>query len=523
MEVSDINYYHVPTPTTEIMYRTGQEQGQVLDALFTLNFSKRLNLSIAYRGLRSLGQYRRSLASSGNFRTTLSYKTPKDQYTLRAHITTQDFTNQESGGLTDVMVQNFTNNDPNFLERSRLDVNLSDAENTLEGTRVFIDHTYKLFSGKDSLTSKDFINLKLGHVLTYEQKTYTFTQGSPATVFFGDAYASKSIEEETEYVITNNQGYLEFNSKYILGKFKVKANYTDVIYGYDSIYNPSTPQKTIGLAGQGVSLGASWNGTLGNLKINADANIAPGSGHLAGNNFKGEALYEKDSTFSIRASVLLNSKAPSFNYQLFQSVYTAYNWTNDFTNVETRDIGFKFVSKWGNASLHLTNIEDYTYFNQNSQPAQHDGAITYLKVKVNKAFKFGKFALNNTMMYQNVSSGSSVFRVPELVTRNTVYYMDDWFRGDPLLVQIGATFNYFSNYKANAYDPLLAEFRLQDDTEIGFPSVDVFFNARVKRTRIYFQIDNVTSGFTKKNYFSAPNYPYRDFSIRFGLVWNWFI
>jgi hypothetical protein len=51
----------------------------------------------------------------------------------------------------------------------------------------------------------------------------------------------------------------------------------------------------------------------------------------------------------------------------------------------------------------------------------------------------------------------------------------------------------------------------------------VFFNAQVRRTRIYLKVDNVTSGFSKKNYFSAPNYPYRDFTVRFGLVWNWFI
>jgi len=25
------------------------------------------------------------------------------------------------------------------------------------------------------------------------------------------------------------------------------------------------------------------------------------------------------------------------------------------------------------------------------------------------------------------------------------------------------------------------------------------------------------------NYLSAPNYPYRDFNIRFGLVWNFFL
>ena len=126
-------------------------------------------------------------------------------------------------------------------------------------------------------------------------------------------------------------------------------------------------------------------------------------------------------------------------------------------------------------------------------------------------------------MYQKVASGNSVFRVPEFVTRNTLYYSDDWFKGNPLFVQIGATFNYFSKYKANAYNPLLAEFRLQNDTEIGYPTVDLFFNGRVRRTRIYFKADNVSSFFLKKNYLSAPIHPYRDFVIRFGVVWNWFI
>ena len=131
--------------------------------------------------------------------------------------------------------------------------------------------------------------------------------------------------------------------------------------------------------------------------------------------------------------------------------------------------------------------------------------------------------LDNTVMYQNVSSGSSVFRVPEFVTRNTFYYTDEWFKGKPMLVNIGVTFKYFTKYNANAYNPLLAEFTLQNTQEIGYPTFDVFFNARVRRTRLYLKVDNVTSSFSEKNYFSAPNYPYRDFTVRFGLVWNWFI
>ena len=57
MEVEDINYYYVPTPLTELFFKTAFEQGQALDALFTVNTSKQFNFSVAYKGLRSLGKY----------------------------------------------------------------------------------------------------------------------------------------------------------------------------------------------------------------------------------------------------------------------------------------------------------------------------------------------------------------------------------------------------------------------------------------------------------------------------------
>ncbi len=100
-EKEDVDYYHVPTPTTEVLYRTGLEQGQVLDILFTTNFSKRLNVGLSYKGLRSLGTYRRSLASSGNFRMSFKYESPKGQYSIKGQAVNQDFFNQENGGLTD--------------------------------------------------------------------------------------------------------------------------------------------------------------------------------------------------------------------------------------------------------------------------------------------------------------------------------------------------------------------------------------------------------------------------------------
>ena len=522
LDIDEIKYYEVPTPTTQITYRTGLQQGQVLDAIFTLNFSRRLNVSLSYKGIRSLGAYRRSLASHGNFRGTFQYRTKKNQYEIRGHLTRQDFFNQESGGLPESEIEKFQSNDENYATRARLDVNLNDAENQFDGNRIYLEHSYKLLANKDTINKKDFSNLKVGHVFTNENKEYGFSQPTNSSIF-GNTSDSGATKDNAKHTFSNNELNLEFNSKYVLGKIKAKVNITNYSYGYDTILNSNSSISKVKLEGKIISFGADWNAKIKNFQLNASGTLNPGNGILSGNFLKGEAFYKKDSLFEIKASLLISSKSSNFNTLLHQSKFDDYNWQNDFSSVNTRDLGVQFRSKWINSSLNFTNIDNYTFFNENNQPEQFLNQIAYLKVKVNREFRYKKFALDNTLMYQNVSSGSSVFRVPEMVTRNTLYYKDYWFKGKPMMVNIGATFNYFSKYKANAYNPLLAEFTLQNSQEIGFPSVDVFFNAQVRRTRLYFKIDNVTSGFTEKNYFSAPNYPYRDFTIRFGLVWNWFI
>ena len=537
LNADEINYYDVPTPTSEIKFMTTLEQGQYLESFFTLNFTKRFNASIEYTGLRSLGKYRRSLVSQGNFKTTFRYQSKEGQYSLKGHLVTQDLFNEESGGLTATSLAAFVSNDENFTDRARMDVNLTGTENSLKGSRVYFEHDYKILSKKDSLQKKDFTNLKVGHTFLSENKFYEFRQDATNT-FLGTPDVSKGISDRVDYSFMKNEFFLEFNSKYILGRFRVKSALMNYSYGYDDIFNQTAfiplfdtanNQEVIReLKGSGASFGADWNAKVKNIRLDASGEITPGNGRLSGTNLRGKLAYKKDSVFEIKASLLLNSRSPNFNFLLHQSSYNEYNWfNNNFDNVRTQDLGFQLNSKWGNASVNLTNIENYTYFAPDSngaiKPFQSSENVTYLKIKLTREFSYNKFALDNTIMYQNVSGGSSVFRVPELVARNTLYYSDYWFKGKPLKVNIGATFKYFSNFRANAYNPLLAEFVLQDNTEIGFPTVDLFFNAQVRRTRIFFRFDNFSSNFFQKNYFSAPNYPYRDSVLRFGLIWNWFI
>lgn len=130
----------------------------------------------------------------------------------------------------------------------------------------------------------------------------------------------------------------------------------------------------------------------------------------------------------------------------------------------------------------------------------------------------------NTILFQQAVSGDAVFNVPQIITRQSLYYQDHWFK-KALFLQTGINFKYFSEYNMNAYDPVLAEFYVQNEQKLGgFPMVDLFFNAKVRQTRIYIKYEHINALFGNSNdYFSAPGYPFRDAVIRFGLVWNFFL
>ena len=100
-----------------------------------------------------------------------------------------------------------------------------------------------------------------------------------------------------------------------------------------------------------------------------------------------------------------------------------------------------------------------------SKPFQNSATITYLRVKLEKEIRVGKFALNNTILYQNVQDQNNTLNVPELTTRNTLYFSSNVFK-KAMYLQTGVTLNYFTEYNMNAYDPVLAEFYVQNDKRI---------------------------------------------------------
>lgn len=621
-QLDDIYYYSVPTPSSELMARTGIAQGQVLDALLTANTSKQFNITIGYKGLRSLGKYRYSLSSHGNFKVSLNYTTKNKRYTVRGHIYSFDFYNQQNGGLTDESIYYFETNNPNYTDRSRLETNFTDADNKFEGRRYYLEQSVALFSNRiapkqkvkksnqakeldslekisrknnlinkkpqqkidstslvkalndsiqkpipeipiDSLTeksvivqndsivinetsfavsdsiqsahltnkkdstvikdkfSKPFLDFRLGNTLLYETKHYYFNQAAQND-FFGDAF-TEVIEDHTSYQNFNGQLYLQLNSAYI-GSLRIKTNYFNYNYHYNSIlyYNDETiPDK---ITGDALTIGADWNKQFGKLNLSGDASTTI-IGNMTGNTIKAAVSFQQDSLFTFKGFTEITNKSPNLNTLLYQSDYVDYNWYNNFNNELITSFGGEFNSeKLATLQASYNFVDNYVYFNESSKPTQSSETLSYLRVKLIKGITYRKFSLYNTVMYQNVTGGQDFFRVPEWVTRNSLIFSSYVFKGKPLYLQTGVTFKYFTKFHLNAYNPLISEFVIQNDQEIGdFPLLDFFLNFQVQRTRFYFKLENFTASFTGRDYYSAPTYPYRDLQFRFGLVWNFFI
>jgi len=533
-EKEDVDYYNVPTPITELMFKTTMEQGQFLDALLTFNLSERFNASIAYNGFRSLGKYRYEEAQDGKFRTTFNYLGQNGRYQIRGHIAAQEMESEESGGLLDR--NQFEDDLPDFQDRAKIDLLYTNANNRILGKRYFFDHQYKLVNHKKDSIDNNPTTLIIGHEFNYESKIYDFEQTRQNDAFGQNPFLTP-IEDRARLKTMFNKGSVEFSSR-TLGRLSGNVSLFNYNYFFNSLL--ITEENTIQnkLEGEEISVGGAYTNTIGPLHLEGNVNYTV-SGELTGNNFDALARYRLNDNNSVTGGIHVSSRMPDFNYLLYQSDYRNFNWQNNntFEKVQTQSIKFSFDSKKiGKLEAEYSALDNYTYFASTAseeeiglgqetafvRPFQESGTIDHLKVKYEKELRYRKWALMNTVMYQEVTQDNQVLNLPQVVTRNTLYFSSDVFK-KAMFIQTGVTFKYFTSYNMNAYNPLLGEFYIQNNEELGgYPLLDLFINAKVRQTRIYLKAEHLNSLFSEPNYYSAPNYPYRDFVIRFGLVWNFF-
>ena len=564
----DVPYYEMPSAYTELFFKTTFEQGQHLDATLAINTSPKFNVAVSFKGFRSLGKYNSSLSRSRQFRISTQYQTYNHRYRLRLHQTNQSLENDYNGGLSNDGVY-FFENAPNyvvadqngepvlnedgeeeyvfydgFLDRSQLQ-NQAVGTNVLEGKRYFMDHQYRMFPvAKDTTAYK----MTLGYRANYETKNFNVNQTRLSGYFF-DTYTQNTVADTTYHTTLENSFYAKLDNA-LIGEFKfdlhhIKWNYSFGKNEYEKDLILPNEINSSQLAAQGK-----WFKSI--LGVNAEAGFY--------NSFK-----KKYSTqawhvavsrslirgIHLRASYRNRSQPLNFNYHLVQSDFQEYNWHNpDLLNQEFRTKRLVLSHpKWGCISGEWTGIDNFTFFNNSTkiqnlnkkfklEVLQLNMKIDYFKARFDQRLDFGKFSWINNLQYQETAqeknpdqllSGPIALNVPKWLVRSSIMLTSFMFN-KALSFQSGATFVFFTDYYADQYNPLIAEFVTQNNTKIGeYPRVDFFFNAKIKSSRLFVKLENINAPIehliypdTPYDYYAAPFTPYRDFSVRIGLIWNFF-
>ena len=555
-EKDDIGYYNVATPFTEIFAKSTFEQGQILDALVSINLSPQYNFTIAHKGYKSLGKYISSRSRGNQFRLSSNFNSKNKKLNVKSHFTSQNIFNQENAGLdedniyffeeaTEYLVLDKSGNPienedgsletieyDGYLDRSRLGSQIR-AEGSLYSKRFFIDFEKSLLYDSKRETS----DLSIGYQFTHEYKKIEYNDPLRAPLF-GSTKDGSPVSDQSRYIRNDNLIYLKSNLNK-LGRFKLSyslINFENNFKDYEL-----NNGLILGLEDSQSNLNFNWQKDFKLFKLNLDLNKSLHENYTS--DYQSISLISeplKNVKFNIGA--INSNKSPNLNFILFRSIYEDYNWHNpELENQKSStlysEIGYKELIK---ISGEYSIIDNYTFFQELTSgltseifntrriiPKQINSEINYFKIKLFSKIDFGKFSFINTGQYQEKDQTFefgelSTLNVPKWLTRNTLMFSSSVFNNS-LFFQTGFTFNYFTKFYADYYNPVVSEFVSQNFKEIGdFPRIDFFLNAKIQQTRVFIKVEHLNSSMTGYDYYSDPFTPYRDLSVRFGLVWNFF-
>tara|TARA_X000000950_G_scaffold264499_1_gene337847 strand:+ start:3796 stop:5835 length:2040 start_codon:yes stop_codon:yes gene_type:complete len=556
-EVEDIGYYSVPTPFTEIYARSTFEQGQVLDMLVSINLSPQFNFTMAHKGYKSLGKYINTRSRGNQFRFSSNFNSKNKKTKFKFHVTSQNLFNQESGGLTPDGIY-FYEQAPNYfvldglgnqieledgsfemieydgyIDRSRLPTWLI-SESSLYSKRAFLNVSRSLIFNED----KNISNLSVGLEFKHEYKKLEYLDNFNSGLF-GEVEEGITVSDMSRYIIQKSSVFLisDFDK---LGKVKVNFSNINSSNSFKD-YGQDYSDIQLSLINNVSNLNLEWDKKFNSFQLEFNFNKSLKNNYIS-DYIQFTFLTNRIKNVGIKFSGVSQKKSPNLNYSLFRSAYKNYNWHNpNLKNQESlslsAELSYKELVRF---SGEYSTIDNYTFFQEQTSallgemdllrkvlPNQINSEIKYLKVKLFSKVDIGKFSIINTGQYQEKEQelfigGLSTLNVPEWITRNTIMYSNNIFNNS-LAIQTGLTFNYFTKFYADYYNPILSEFVTQNYKQIGdYPRFDFFFNARIQQTRVFIKVEHLNSSFTGYDYYSDIFNPYRDLSVRLGLVWNFF-
>ena len=523
----EVLYFNTTTPFTSFYYTTAGSKDRAetnLRVLHTQNVNQFWNVGINFNLISSEGQYQNQKSKLYDFNLFSNYE--KGRYGAHFVLSQNRVLVNENGGVNDDMQIRDTVIDPENIQ-----VKLSGTKNKLANFNFLANQYYNLGNGKDLIVDGDTSQIypvKVVHDFNYESDSREFKESVVNNDFFKNTYLnnSKSADETTlkklsngfHIVFNENQNKkLSFGARVgLLNEFSV-YNLRRLVGENSFSQKDKNTHNTRLMTSIFRQSGKNWNWIFSGDYVFEGYN--QGDYLLDGNIVYqfGDSINRKN----LKITSQIKSNTPDFLLTEFYGNHQ--QWSLNLDKSKELSLGFEYeIKKYGfKIGGQINDLENYTYFGYDTIVSQTSKSIQVATAYIEKDFRLGNFTLSQKIVGQK-SSNNNILPLPDLSVYSNNYYSNSFFNG-ALDIQAGFSVYYNTSYNAPNYSPSTGQFFLQKEQELGdYPKVDLYFNFRIKRTRIFVMYEHLNAKMGSQNYFSSLHYPINPSMLKYGLRWTFY-
>ncbi len=493
----DVNKAYTNTYFSQAMVQTDL----IFMATYAANFkNNRGNVSMDYRRISETGLYKNQFARHTNLALNGWFQSKDKRYTgLWSWL--QNVNDQEmNGGIADTAALFEAGQ---FNIRSVLSVNTTTAKTSLRSNEFIYSQYYNLLPRSD--------NLKLKHRAAFQFYEAKFYDTNPAldSAYYGNFQTNNvGLRNFIAYRKLENEATVHLDYKGALDVGAVHSVYFVNQEPSDTVINNLFLIGDWDLAlGTQQSYGLKVKGHFGLLDNQADY-------LLQGDLFFG--LNKKDIRFTLSASS--RGYSPTLQqHRLYVSQEKL--WERDFQKtIENKVSGrYDWTDNFGIQGNYYL-VSNLIYWDTSALPQQTDTLTNIGQLMVRLKLNLGRFHIDNSVVLQQTDN--SILRFPTLATKHSLYFEGNLFK-KALFTRVGLDIRYNSAYYFDNFQPITGQFYQNNNWKMSMlPIADVFMNFKVQSFRAFVKLENVNNLINNQQvYFTAPNYPIRDWTFRFGISW----
>lgn len=503
----NIRYFNTKSPYSEVDYNLGAGGQTNLNFSFARNvdslwnFGFELQRLVADKVLTDLAykQGDQSLLGQWGIVFHSNYRTKNNKYRLLAHINYFDQGTKDQGGLK--LVNNQSELDAlKYIDNAALLAN-SGSESNDQFLKFHLYHEFIGFKGLQFFQKIDLGN----RTVKFRDKDFT---NNLSNHFYPKTYINY-IQAPASDSLYNENNWSEYSHQTgIKGVYREFTYRTYLRQRYWNVTNPLTSDSKNRLENY-VGLWLHQNFSK-NIDFTTDGE------YLVGSDYRLRANFESP---WFQASIQRTSTSPSIANNWVYN--TSYRWNNDFNNVLFDQLNGSLRLNYKNVFLNpfvtIQRISNYTYFDTLSTAKQSSEAIGVFRTGVDVGGKWGKLSWF-AKLYANTQTGPDVIRMPNLLADVNLALNVQYKK--LLYMQLGIDLHHQSSYYADAYQPAIQQYHLQDQFKLpGFVQADVYVTMRINRVRLFFKFANVNQGLLTDNYYTSYLHPAMSRSFGYGVRW----